>query len=604
MADFNPDQFLAETGPAPAPMPKIKSAMPSSDFDPDKFLAETKIPVKDASLPSAVVRKGLQGATAGFLDEVSGVTEAAGRMAGIEGLGGSFSDVKISERGPTLDKEYLKQAYIQARDRKRQMLAQDSQDFPVASTASEIAGGILSPANKVIKGMSAVKGGAVLGSAYGLGNSEAEDVSGMIMDAGTGLVTGAAIGKVADVASPYVNKGIQKASEAVKSAKNKVGGALKDKAEEFAFKSTGAMLKDWRNAADRNEVNKIGRWLLDTGSVKVGSSVDDVANAAAQQKAKAGVLLDEIYTKSGDALKASGKGFDPVRDKERILAAAKSELGDTIGSDSVLNQLSSYIDDLAVKNGKGSMSPRRTNEIKGAFDEQINYSRNPLSKEPAREKVYSGARKELNSMILDSVDSIDDKVLGNALREANKSYGMAARVNKIAEDRVNRESANKMFGLTDNITGMGSLAATAATGNPAFLIPIAAKKIAEKYGESTTAVALDSISKRLLKDPQMSNLFKVDPKQFTNTAVRVLNTLDANNSISLPSEVKLKGEEKWVKNGSDKILNIDSSFDNEMMSKLSASKKGKQLLIKASDLKPGPELNKVVDSLKALAKEG
>jgi hypothetical protein len=563
---------------------------------------------EETSMASTAIRKGLQGATSGFLDEISGGIEAAGRIAGVEGLGGSFSDVKMSEGGPTLNPEDLKNSYIQARNKKREMLSQDSKDYPSISMASEIAGGVVSPANKVVTGMSAAKGGATLGALYGLGNSDSDSLGGALSDTATGALTGAAVGKVMDKAAPIISKGAQRVSDKFQSAKQKVGELAKDQAEKWEFKSTGAMLKDWRNADSKDEVNKIGRWMLDNKIAKAGSSVEDVAEAANKQKEKAGALLEEIYTKSGNTLKDSEKGFNPLRDKDRIMNAAKKEIGDTIGAESVLSQLSSYIDDLAIKQGNKTLSPKRANEIKGAFDEQINYSRNPLTKEPAKEKTYSGARRELNNIILESIDSIDDKALGNALRDANKNYGMSSKVSVISNDRVQRENANKFFGLTDNITGIGSVVASLMTGNPVTgLAMIGGKKVAEKYGATTTAAALDALSKRLLKNPEMQSLAKTDPTKFNNAVIGIFENLDSKNQLSLPKSADgqppQKGPDKWANDGYEKVIKHDTSgiFDDPyLIQKIKKTKSGKELLIRASDLKPGSEaMEKVVLKIKS-----
>lgn len=735
------------------------------------------------SQTSTAVRQGLSGATAGFLDEASGAVEALGRLAGLEGLGGSFSDVRRAEGGPTLDTQSLKDAYQRGRDRKREMLAQDREDYPITSTVAELAGGFASPANKVVKGMSAVKGGAALGGLYGLGNSESDDLAGMAFDTTTGAILGAGGGKIAEKAAPYIEKGLKGAGQSIQNAKANLGQKLGKSADEWAFKSTGAMLKDFRNADARGEVNKIGRWLLDKG-LKSGQSVDDVAALGAREKEAAALLLDEVYNKAGAELKGSGLGFDPLRDKSRIMSAAKAELGDSVGGEGVLNQLSNYIDDLAIKHGdapnevlrkqfqadvnkykkdyrnflkerteyrkafgqaaddsqqvlqgfhddsqrtasrirdievngqpannmspegveygtqmglfdlpqaprgqfnpargaddllplrqqmamddrsryaitnlsnqgeiagtglvprtvrqvddvgvaatgdqlrmnfqpvapqrpvrpaevRNPMAPRRANEIKGAFDDQINYSRNPLTNEPNKEKVFSGARRELNNIILESIDSIDDKALGDTLRQANADYGMASKVSRIANDRVQRENANKFFGLTDNITGVGGVVASLMTGTPlAGIGLVAIKKIADKYGATTTAVALDALSKRLLREPQMQRLAQINPREFNATVIRLFETMDARNQLRLPKaadkDAPKKGPEKWVNDGAEKLNSV--GIPQEEIERLRQTKEGRDLLIEASDASPNSKrMEAVLRRLRASNQEG
>lgn len=739
-------------------------------------------PQKVSTTVSAV-RKGIQGATGGFLDEASGVVEAAGRVFGKQGLGGSFDDVKDDPNGPTLDWDELKKAYEEGVRRKREYLAKDSKDNPKTSVVAEIAGGFASPLNKVTKGMSAVKGGLTTGAVYGLGNSEADSLGGLAFDTTVGAVGGAVIGKGAEKVAPYIEKGLQGSQVAVQKAKEKLGNYTKGKAEEWGFKTTGAMLKDWRNADDRGEVNKIGRWVLDKG-LKAGSTVDDVAVLAEAERGKAALILDDIYAKSGNALKGSGKGFDPIRDKQRIMQAAEKELGDSVGGEAVLKQLSNYIDDLALKYGdapndvlkakyqkdvakykneyktylkekkeykkafgdaadeqqqmlasfnddsqrsatklrqvelqgndpavmrpesydfetqmdlfalpqaptgmfnpargaddllplsqkmamntrtnqimlnegkqaqaigteltprtvvnapyrgvietgdqlsmrfqptapnrpqkpdvvRNPMSPRRANEIKGAFDEQINYSRNPLTNEPNKEKVFSGARRELNDVILESIDSIDDKVLGDALRRANTDYGTSSKISRIAGDRAQREKANKFFGLTDNITGVGGVAVSLMTGTPLTgLAMIGVKKAADKYGASTTAVALDALSKRLLKNPNLQQLAKVNPQQFNATVISLFESLESRGQLRFPkaaqNEKPTKGPDKWANDGIEMIQRSGANLDRKVLEKLKETPNGKKLLIEASSAKNEKAMAKVLEKIRTATKQ-
>ncbi len=66
-------------------------------------------------------------------------------------------------------------------------------------------------------------------------------------------------------------------------------------------------------------------------------------------------------------------------------------------------------------------------------------------------------------------------------------------------------------------------------------------------------------------------------------------------------EVPTKGPEKWASDGIEKVLDHDSSLDRSTIEELSRTKKGKELLIKASDLKPG---SKAMDKLVGEIKDG
>lgn len=199
----------------------------------------------EVSKIGSAVRQGLQGATGGFSDEMAGGFEAAGKLMGVKGLGGPIKDIQIDPEGSSFSIDDLKKAYEYGRNKERETLKLDSEVNPKTSLAANIAGGIASPINKVTKGMSAVKSGALLGGVYGLGSSDADNVSDLAVDTTKGAVIGGLIGKGAD----KLSKSIAPASESIAS---KISPAVAKKnqseiiaaADRLGIKVTPAMLDD------------------------------------------------------------------------------------------------------------------------------------------------------------------------------------------------------------------------------------------------------------------------------------------------------------------------------------------------------------------------
>lgn len=139
-----------------------------------------------AKLWNRVVRPGLQGASAGFSDELRGAAEAAGAV-----LPGG--------RSPG-------EAYIEGRNAERGALADAKAKAPILSRVSEFAGGVLTPGGAFLKagkgagvlGKAAVGAatGGVFGGLAGAGMSEGDDPNGMaslndvVGDAASGAVVG------------------------------------------------------------------------------------------------------------------------------------------------------------------------------------------------------------------------------------------------------------------------------------------------------------------------------------------------------------------------------------------------------------------------------
>lgn len=203
------------------------------------------------------VMQSLQGASGGFLDEASGVVEAGGRVLGLEGLGGKFEDIGIAEGGPaigwddgpSIDWEVLRDAYREARDKKRGVLKKQKEDNPGIALASEIGGAVLSPANKLVKGMSLAKGGAAMGGAMALGNSEADltegNVGGAISDTASGAVLGGLLGKSAEKLQKGLSSAMGTVANKISPPKQKMNTAqIREAAEKLGIKVTPGMLDD------------------------------------------------------------------------------------------------------------------------------------------------------------------------------------------------------------------------------------------------------------------------------------------------------------------------------------------------------------------------
>lgn len=615
---FNPDEYL-----------KQKSSGAASGFDPDAYLKERE-PAREGASPAASAgRKLVQGATAGFSDELSGLIDAAGRVVGVDGAGSRpIKDISANPNGPTLSWDIVKEAYEKGRNHERETLKQDSIDNPSVSNLSEFAGGIASPLNGLTKGMGLAKAGAVYGGVAGAGSSESEDMKGVLEDAAFGTAIGGAGGKV-------LGKIGEKVAPVLSKATNAVGQRLETLADSAGFKASGAMLKDFRVANDRGKVNELGRFMHDNKMVSLGDTVDDVAAKAATKVSESGAKLDRIYTEAKEKFgKAAEKvGFNPIRDRREIIDAAKKELGNAEGAGGAVKRLETYLDEVAERHFEKiadvgpvrasdfdvAMDPRATNDIKSAMDKAINYSRNPLSKEPAAEAAFSGARTALSKKVDEGLESLGgDKLLGE-LKAANKDYGQAKTISNIAGDRINRESANQMFSLTDKIAGGAGLTAGAMLAGPAG-IPLAiatavGSRLVRKYGSSTIAVAAERASKLLMRSPEMASMSAKNPKAFQAAVMSLVERLEQSGALpkaakqntpneldkdsSVPSNYKedptprrepqsepVKGKDKWANDGFENVAkhSPDSRLDK---AKLLSDPKSKQLLVAASDLKPG-----------------
>jgi len=166
-----------------------------SGFDDAMSEDEEKISATDALINSV-----FSGLTADILPKGSGVLEAAGRVIGVEGLGGtSLSDLGFEY--PTLDPEKLKEAYTKIRDKRLGIQKAGEEEHPIASLVGQVGGALLTPgvaASKVAgilpKAAATIGVGAAQGGLSAFGRSEAEDIGDVASEVQSGALGGAVAG--------------------------------------------------------------------------------------------------------------------------------------------------------------------------------------------------------------------------------------------------------------------------------------------------------------------------------------------------------------------------------------------------------------------------
>lgn len=417
-------------------------------------------------------------------------------------------------------------SYVDARDASVKRLADQQEQNPKTALAAQVGGGLLGAVATPIPGGPARSLLGAIGRGVGVGAVQGAlqnpgDAEGVVDPVQLGAraenaKTGAVIGGVSSAAAGLAKKGLDALANS--------GETLKKIGRTQAVKASGAMLKDFRQLMGKDMADDVGQFALDKKLVQAGDTYESVAQKAEALNSDAGSRLKQIYETAKksipSALEASGKdidklsddeffamaktGFNPLRDGESIIEAAKDKLGDAVGAKSALRRLSNYLKTLTVKYGDTTLDPKTANDIKSAIDLEINYSRNPLSREPDVETAMSAARKFLAKKIDDHIAFIGkfsgDPKAAEALREANRDYGYSKQIMNMASDKVARESSNRMFGLTDTIAGSAGGAAGAVAGSVlgdkhdaielsalGALVGGAGNKLARTYGNAALA---------------------------------------------------------------------------------------------------------------------
>lgn len=442
-------------------------------------------PVEQPNLPSKNAEAAVEGfgqqATMGYLPQL----QAA--VGGLIPNPSAKLDQQLQEQGFKISQP--EDSYVNRRD---QMIARGEQlqekapgaylggqvagaiagSAPTGAALGKVAPALLAPSAGVFgSAVKAAAGGALQGAAANPGDIKGQVQPLQISDRAQQALSGAAMGGLTGGALATTKKG----ADFIKNLPD----TLKNYAELKAFKSTGAMLKDWRKANDFGKVNSIGKAMIKDGLVGPGSTFEDVAEKSAELKSKWGKIIGDTY----DA--ASAELDEPLVAPHLSLAQHKlldethlhapsisndlaekfsKELSGKAGGKKALGAISQTLEELA-QNGKNP-NINQLQDFKESLDDVIKYNR-PLNDEPLTKQYLKKIRDELKGKIDARIDALD-QIFGNerlkTLKEANKQYGIWAEVSRISKDRVSRENANQMFGLKDTLAALGGAGAGAAIG--------------------------------------------------------------------------------------------------------------------------------------------
>lgn len=211
-------------------------------------------------------------------------------------------DEKLRSQGFSIGQE--KPTYVSERDENIRRLQKEAEEHPGIAAGAGLAGGLTSAvagsalapinaASRIGRIAQAAKGGAIIGAIANPGDKEGEVTGLQFNQRLGGALTGAAVGGAGGAAV----EGVSKAANSFLNLSN----TLQSKAAERAFKSSGAMLKDYRQAAGQGRVEELGKFMLDNGLVKPGMTVEDIAKAAKALQDQKGSAVGGILQKLDDS---------------------------------------------------------------------------------------------------------------------------------------------------------------------------------------------------------------------------------------------------------------------------------------------------------------
>jgi hypothetical protein len=418
-----------------------------------------------------------------------------------------MKDMGFAEGGPTLKGKDLLDAYRSARDRERGVLEKQSKENEGASLTGDIAGAIVSPINKLAKGASLARGGARIGAVTAFGGSDANDMGGLGKDTLIGAGLGGVLGKAADKASPYLEKGVQKMSSGARSMAEKLMGRALG-AERGTIKSLGM-----------DKVQKAGGQMLDDGGVGMFSNTEDLMAKNEALKTKGGKLMGEAYDAIDDA---SASTFNPLE----VAGKVDDQLGGFYRSPinrGETNQLENTLESILMR-GDGNIPIKEAQALKEELGKVANWKNtlNPTDKEKMAREAYQIVNGSIDDAVSNGANAIDRAGLSETLSKGKDIYGKASTAEKLLQNKQAREQGNNFFGLTDTITGGAALGYGGVTddwkGAGGIML---AKKGLQKYGAQSAAIGLNKVSKMLMQSPRLADLAAKSPQAFNSLAQKL-----------------------------------------------------------------------------------
>lgn len=308
---------------------------------------------------------------------------------------------------------------------------------------------------------------------------------------------------------------LQGAGEGVR----KLGGSLGKFAEERAFKAAGATAsKKDKSLIKHGRATKIGRALIDEGIIKPGDTYDDILEKTTSAKKNAGEAIGQIYDDTFAAQKPEIlKNLSSKESVSGLLhkAVEKSSVKPTIGKKAYEDTMNQVIDDLVT--GVDDFSdPRSINHVIGELDDRINYSIANKEMKPLQKGLLSmrqKLRQMVNVTVRKTASELGDKDKIKELKKLNQVYGNLSEAQRMAEEKVARETANRFFSPSDyGIAGVGALGGAITADNPEEAAKRAllgagaglAHRTARRYLNPFAVYGSDIAGKGLMSAPKLS----------------------------------------------------------------------------------------------------
>jgi len=462
------------------------------------------IPEAPKQEPSALesAARGLhQGASYGWGDELVGAIGAGAEALGLRtDLGKELGTDVFAESKPGL-LDRMARAYRSESGEQRLANENAANANPKASDISKMAGAVMAARLPGMKGASVGRQGLIAGTAFGAGDSEAQDTGGALLDTAGGAVTGYMGGRL------------------MQSIGGRLSPWLKKTAEERAFKAMDPYQKTLEPlmrkspAGDKMaEARRLGRMGLDEGMVRPFDKSETIARRAASSSDETGTMLeatlqriqDETAQKALTPASIPGRPVNTVSVGRGLLAKADELAADPSSVDlsralrAEGEKILSAADKTVERGGYVAKTLPEAEEIKRGIQGLVKPGdwSNSAAAIPAQARM--DASRAFKKAVEDSVEGLagpEDLAQFKALKSR---YGRLADIEDVASYGAGRQARNNLFSLGDRqLMQMGAGQGQDVTDASAKALLLAlAGKLTRERGSSTAAVLSDALSRQ------------------------------------------------------------------------------------------------------------
>jgi hypothetical protein len=455
-------------------------------------------------------------------------------------------------------------------------------------------------------GLNAAQGAAL----SAMGGEEGESLSDKMERAKKGGIVGAGV-QLAAEGIPYVGGKIAR-----------IPGNLIKKAEERAFKSAGAMLKDYRKAGNPERVEEIGRFMLDNKLTRPGMTVADVAEESTTLRNTIGQKIGDAYERAKSALSGVDlpeANLDPKKLADEFMSDFAVSQKGMPGASARIRSVQSVVDDLKELPGDGGFSA--VNEFRQNLDDLLYAHDKTPGTLPETKQGMQEFRKWIDTRVDKAIDAIDRATGGQVSKELpqlNRQYGVASEVAKISKDQAFRQNANRFFSPSDWASAGTGAVIGASTGDDieskvkgaiAGATLGAVNKARRKYGTPLVSQALDvtgiALSKPTARMAKATAPLAESGSGIAASTVHALSSPGKSSQVSKaasavaegekePNRAPAKGEAAWLNRGAERL-----GLSSEQLERLSRNPKTKDLIMQASDLPAGSaKLQRIFEQMK------